>query len=111
VPHTIGWVQKTWDVGTVLPITNQMRVRFSVTDNPSDSVTEAGIDRVRLLGFQCGAACYADCNGDGALNLTDFGCFQTKFATGDPYADCNGDGSLNLTDFGCFQTKFALGCP
>jgi hypothetical protein len=27
------------------------------------------------------------------------------------YADCNGDTVLNLSDFGCFQTKFALGCP
>ncbi|MCC6661921.1 MAG: hypothetical protein IT437_13660 [Phycisphaerales bacterium] len=57
------------------------------------------------------APCYADCNGDGALNLSDFGCFTTQFALGDPYADCNGDSSLNLSDFGCFQTKFALGCP
>jgi hypothetical protein len=57
------------------------------------------------------AACYADCNADGSLNLSDFGCFQTKFALGDPYADCNGDGVRNLSDFGCFQTKFALGCP
>jgi 6-phosphogluconolactonase (cycloisomerase 2 family) len=57
------------------------------------------------------AGCYADCNGDGTLNLSDFGCFQTRFATGDPYADCNGDGVRNLSDFGCFQTKFALGCP
>ncbi|MCC6660012.1 MAG: right-handed parallel beta-helix repeat-containing protein [Phycisphaerales bacterium] len=55
--------------------------------------------------------CYADCNWDCARNLSDFGCFQTKFATGDPYADCNGDGVRNLADFGCFQTKFALGCP
>ncbi len=56
-------------------------------------------------------ACYPDCNGDSALNLADFGCFQTKFALADPYADCNGDSVLNLADFGCFQTKFALGCP
>jgi hypothetical protein len=55
--------------------------------------------------------CYPDCNGDGVLGLADFGCFQTKFALGDPYADCNGDGILGLADFGCFQTKFALGCP
>jgi hypothetical protein len=58
-----------------------------------------------------GPTCYADCNGDGVLGLADFGCFQTKFALGDPYADCNGDGVLGLADFGCFQTKFALGCP
>jgi hypothetical protein len=55
--------------------------------------------------------CYPDCNGDGQLNLSDFGCFQTAFALGQPYADCNGDGVRNLSDFGCFQTKFALGCP
>jgi hypothetical protein len=55
--------------------------------------------------------CYADCNGDGVLNLADFGCFQTKYALGDPYADCNGDGVRNMADFGCFQNVFALGCP
>ena len=55
--------------------------------------------------------CYPDCNADGSLNLSDFGCFQTKFALADPYADCNGDTTLNLSDFGCFTTKFAQGCP
>jgi hypothetical protein len=55
--------------------------------------------------------CYADCNGDHELNLSDFGCFQTAFALGNMYADCNGEGVLNLADFGCFQTRFALGCP
>ncbi len=55
--------------------------------------------------------CYPDCNADGLLNLADFGCFQTKFALGDPYADCNGDALLNLADFGCFQSKFAIACP
>jgi hypothetical protein len=55
--------------------------------------------------------CYADCNGDGQLTVQDFGCFQTKFVTGDPYADCNGDGVATVQDFGCFQTKFVQGCP
>ncbi len=57
------------------------------------------------------APCYPDCNGDGLVNLADFGCFQTSFAIGFAYADCNNDTILNLADFGCFQTKFALGCP
>ena len=56
-------------------------------------------------------SCYPDCNGDEALNLSDFGCFTTKFALGDMYADCNGDTVLHLSDFGCFTAKFALGCP
>mgnify|MGYP001597431950 CR=1 FL=1 len=54
--------------------------------------------------------CYPDANGDGLLNIADFGAFQTKFAIGNWYADCNGDQILNLADFGCFMTKFALGC-
>jgi hypothetical protein len=58
-----------------------------------------------------GGPCYADCNQDGTLDLSDFGCFSTKFALQDPYTDCNEDGVRNLSDFGCFQTRFALGCP
>jgi ferredoxin len=54
--------------------------------------------------------CAADCNGDGALAVSDFGCFQTAFVAGAPYADCNGDGALTVADFGCFQTAFVAGC-
>lgn len=55
--------------------------------------------------------CAADCNRDGFLTITDFGCFQTKFVLGDPYCDCNQDGVLTVADFGCFQTQFTFGCP
>ncbi len=56
-------------------------------------------------------SCYPDCNADAAMTIADFGCFQTKFVTGDPYADCTGDTALTIADFGCFQTKFVAGCP
>ena len=56
-------------------------------------------------------SCYPDCNADGQLTVSDFGCFQTKFVAGDPYADCNSDGQLSVADFGCFQTRFVTGCP
>jgi hypothetical protein len=82
---------------------------------PEGSETRIGIDRDRDGVYDLDEAgngqCEADCNGDGSLNLSDFGCFQTRFALGHPLADCNGDSVLNLSDFGCFQTKFALGCP
>jgi hypothetical protein len=66
---------------------------------------------VPLTGTVVLASCDADCDGDGVLTIADFGCFQAKYALGEPYADCNEDGLLNLADFGCFQTRFALGCP
>ncbi len=55
--------------------------------------------------------CYPDCNADLTLTIADFGCFQTKFVSGDPYADCNAVGGLTIADFACFQTKFVAGCP
>ena len=58
-----------------------------------------------------GSSCYPDCNADGVLTVSDFGCFQTRFAAGNAYADCNGDSLLTVADFGCFQTMFVLGCP
>ena len=57
-----------------------------------------------------GGVCYPDCNGDDALTVADYGCFQTAFVLGEMYADCNQDGILTVADFGCFQTQFALGC-
>ncbi len=56
-------------------------------------------------------SCYPDCTADGGLTIADFGCFQTKFVSGDPYADCNGVVGLTIADFGCFQTEFVAGCP
>ncbi len=55
--------------------------------------------------------CYPDCNTDGALTIADFGCFQSRFAAGDPYADCNASGTLTIADFACFQGAFVKGCP
>jgi hypothetical protein len=55
-------------------------------------------------------ACYADCDGSGALDLFDFLCFTNAFNAGDPYADCDGSGGLDLFDFLCFTNAFNGGC-
>jgi hypothetical protein len=57
-----------------------------------------------------GAVCAADCNGDGALNILDFVCFQNKWQAQDAAGDCNGDGAYNILDFVCFQGLFVAGC-
>ncbi len=50
VAHVNGWVHVTHDVGSLVPLTRNFLVRFSATDNPNNSVTEAGIDGFRLAG-------------------------------------------------------------
>lgn len=57
------------------------------------------------------AACRADFNGDGVLNLADLSAFQAAFAARDPRADFDFDGLHTLADFGALSTAFALGCP
>ncbi len=54
--------------------------------------------------------CYADCDGNGILDVNDFICFQTFFAINDPYADCDNNLIFDINDFICFQTFFAIGC-
>jgi hypothetical protein len=75
----------------------------------------------RLLSNAMGAtapgACYANCDGSTAapvLNVQDFSCFLTRFASSDLYANCDNSQNppiLNVQDFSCFLTKFATGCP
>jgi hypothetical protein len=55
--------------------------------------------------------CYPDCNADGALDITDFGCFTNSFINGGLYSDCNNDGVRDITDFACFANRFIVGCP
>lgn len=59
--------------------------------------------------------CYCDCNHDTLKNISDFGCFQTKFVLGDPYADLNGSGTFTIADFGAWRAAFAtssgIPCP
>jgi hypothetical protein len=58
-----------------------------------------------------GGGCFADCDGNGELNILDFVCYQGLFQSGDPGADCDGNGQLNILDFVCFQGEFQAGCP
>ncbi|MEQ8844985.1 MAG: right-handed parallel beta-helix repeat-containing protein [Phycisphaerales bacterium] len=71
-----------------------------------------------LLGFivanplvECGPACRADIDGDGALTIFDFLAFQNAFDAGDlSVADFDGDGALTIFDFLAFQNEFDAGC-
>jgi hypothetical protein len=63
------------------------------------------------------SSCYANCDSSTqppVLNVSDFSCFLTKYAAGDPYANCDNSTQppvLNVNDFSCFLTKYAAGCP
>jgi len=88
-------------------------VPFSyVSDTPIGSVNVNGRESTfDDIGYTTGApVCVADCDGDGALTLFDFLCFQNLFDAGDLAADLDGDGILTLFDFLTFQNLFDAGC-
>jgi len=51
VEHASGrgmWVDRQWRVSDFVSLTSQFRVRFSIADNPNNSMTEAGVDAARI---------------------------------------------------------------
>jgi hypothetical protein len=56
------------------------------------------------------AACLADVDGNGELDVFDFLEFQNLFSAGDGRADCDASGRLDIFDFLCFTNLYAGGC-
>ena len=69
VKNAGGWVQTSFLVGDFIAPTNQVKLRFSVVDNPNDSVTEAGLDAFRIERRTC--ALFPDCNLNGIVDADD----------------------------------------
>ncbi|MGD1916405.1 MAG: GC-type dockerin domain-anchored protein [Phycisphaerales bacterium] len=72
--------------------------------------TEGGLQVSLPFEVYGSTACVADCDGDGALTIFDFLCFQNAYSEGEASADCDGDGSVTAADFNCFQASFMAGC-
>lgn len=51
--NTSGWVLPEFEVADFATPSSTMRLRFSATDNPNDSVTEAALDAVEVVRVTC----------------------------------------------------------
>ena len=107
-----GWTSDVNDTFLVSYDTATEAMFLWETDGDGDemSVEWVAIETKAQFANLQGDDCPPDCNGDGALNILDFVCFQGLFVNGDLAADCNGDGVLNILDFVCFQDLFVQGC-
>jgi hypothetical protein len=68
--------------------------------------------QVASLAFVTESATFpGDIDGDGKVDLTDFGILKANFGTGTTPAqgDINGDGKVDLTDFGVLKENFGKG--
>jgi subtilisin family serine protease len=50
---TTGWVLADFELDSIVTLNNAFKIRFSATDNPNDSVTEAALDRFQITAYDC----------------------------------------------------------
>ncbi len=93
------WERRSFRVGEFIEPTAEVQVRFSISDNPNDSVTEAGIDDFQVDQLMCGDTCVADLDADGVVGSNDLIALLGAWGEnpGHP-ADFDGDGTVGTTD-------------
>ncbi len=104
-----GWKKVVMRLGGLLPMTSQMRFRFTAGDTGGASTVEAAIDDVRVYLVNCDK-CPADYDLNGFVNGDDFDTFVNAFDAGDCTADLDANGFVNGDDFDAFAAAFAAGC-
>ncbi|MGE0478932.1 MAG: choice-of-anchor B family protein [Phycisphaerae bacterium] len=109
-----SWQLRTVRVADFVAPTATMRLRFSVADNPNNSVTEAGVDAIVFTAYECAATFTpGDTNCDGVVNnfdidpfvlaLTDPAGYAAQFPSCSvTTADVNNDGMVNNFDIDPF---------
>lgn len=105
-----AWRQRTFQIASFVAPTAQVRLRFSASDNPNDSVTEAAVDDIIVESFECTPPVLAgDMNCDGVVNAADAAPFvlalvdPAGYATAYPACsptrgDLNGDSQADGID-------------
>ena len=108
---TGGWRVREIRVRDFAVPSAQFRMRFSIADQPNNSMTEAGLDALLIEDRTCAAA--GDLNCDGTVNVFDIDPFVLALTDAAGYAllfpacdyllaDANGDGMVNVFDIDPF---------
>lgn len=115
VSHTPAWTKRTFRLADYVTPTATVRLRFSVSDNPNDSITESAIDDV-VVESETGCtnvALNGDANCDGTVNpfdispfllaLSNLPAYQSTYCGGGlDNVDVNDDGTVNPFDINPF---------
>ncbi len=106
-----SWQTTSFIVGSFVPPTSEVQVRFAVCDCPNDSITEAGIDDFRVDEITCTPPCPWDLDRSGAVGIIDFLALLAAWG-GDPGGppDFDGDGDVDITDFLALLANWGT-CP
>ncbi|MGA1394008.1 MAG: hypothetical protein ACO38W_12715, partial [Phycisphaerales bacterium] len=94
-----AWVEQQIDLAAVLPPSETIQVRFVVNDTPNNSVTEAGIDAIRIERTVCEqGGPIGDLDGDGIIGGSDLAILLGAWNSKGGPADLDGDGIIGGSD-------------
>jgi hypothetical protein len=125
IAHTSAWVTRELPLLDYITPSESVRLMFSVTDNPNNSITEAGVDAVRVYDLKCASSpplCAGDLNCDGLVDFDDIDPFVAALGCpgGDPNCwesacpwlngDCDGDEDVTLDDIDPFVARIGATC-
>lgn len=103
--HTTGGTGGQWEivelqVSEYVTPTSQVRLRWTASDLPNNSVTEAGIDNFKVDSFLCTEAppCAEDVNGDSVVDVSDLVDVVLAWGSDDDAADITDDGIVDVAD-------------
>ena len=113
VPDFDGWEMHDVYVADFVDLTDQVKIRFVASDNPNNSLTEAGVDAFEIFDLACVSILRGDVNCDGLVNAFDIDPFVLALSDPDAYAaafpecdiahaDVNDDGLVNAFDIDPF---------
>ncbi|MFO0873662.1 MAG: FG-GAP-like repeat-containing protein [Phycisphaerales bacterium] len=105
------WVTHSFLVSNFVAPTGTMRLRFTTSDNPNNSTTEAGLDDLVIQAVVCNTAtpCPADLNADGVVDGGDLGIMLGNWGTAT--GDLNGDGTVDGSDLGIMLGAWGVCLP
>ena len=66
-----GWFHRAFNIAGLVELTNQFRIRFTVSDLDPESIIEAAVDGVQLTDTGCGPGPPGDLDGDGIVGVQD----------------------------------------
>jgi hypothetical protein len=105
-PVPNAWTRRS----VALPaLSSAVRIRFSISDTPDNSITEAGIDDLSFQVAICEHTCVGDTNADGYVDGSDLGSLLGQWGT-QGSCDFNGDGLVDGNDLGMMLAAWGP-CP
>lgn len=113
-----GWFEYSFNPADLIPLTNQVRMRFVASDFDPQSLVEAAVDGFKITARTCEDPGPSGCSPAdlaepfGVLNFFDLSTYLTLYNLGDPAADLAAPfGVLNFFDLSQYLTFYNAGCP